>query len=72
MTATVFVRGVEIPAESFEQTFHGLMNQVETNIRKEYGANDIDQMIEEKARKKALEMINEMYYNVMNGPMHVF
>jgi hypothetical protein len=62
LNAVVFVNGVEIPGEIFEQVMNNIINQVEQRVREKYNAPDIDEMVNTKTR----ETINEIFYRIHN------
>lgn len=66
LTASVFVNGIEIPAQDFEDTLQELFEQVENNIKAKYDVPAIDEMVEGRARSllrehasNALEKLQE-------------
>jgi len=50
LTATVFINGIEIPAESFEKTLQDLFCRVEESMRKKYNTEEFDARVEDRAK----------------------
>lgn len=49
ITPTVFMNGIEVPAESLEKALKSLFNQVESHYKEHYQADAFDAKVEEKA-----------------------
>jgi hypothetical protein len=49
LVARVTVNGVSIPAEEFEACLRKFVDQIESQVRKEYSADAFDEQVERKA-----------------------
>lgn len=67
LTATVFVNGVEIPAETFEYVLNSLIGQVENRVREKYGADDLDRVVDKLANERLKVKLEDMMDRIDNA-----
>lgn len=73
LNATCFINDVEIPAETIEDYFEDVFDRIEKHHREKYDADNLDNLIEEKAKQllrehadTALEQLSDLQHKLEN------